>query len=219
MAQTVFCIQCGKEIPEDAMFCLHCGARQEVVPQIVQSPEPKETSTPPPPPPPLAIARPSPTPEQKRPKPWMIICIAAVGAIIIIGLLIVIPGIFPNGGSLPGIPATPTSIPVSTPTLQPGPTQTVPPGTEVQIQVNKNNANGEITFLFAGGPGQKVVRTIDVKVTREDVTVLSGTLKPVALEEVVLQGTRGGTDRVEVRVTYLSGNVYTIIDRQIGIRD
>lgn len=120
---------------------------------------------------------------------------------------------------LPGTPPTDTPTSVKPSSLEPGPTQTVPPGTDVQVQVNKNNSNGAITFLFSGGPGQKVVRSVDVKVTREDGTVLSETLKPVSLDEVILQGTRGGTDRVEVSVTYLSGNVYTIIDRQIGIRD
>lgn len=146
-----------------------------------------------------------------------------IGAVVVV--ILVAAGIYfiltesPTNIPLPG--ASPTATPTTeTPlSLEPGPTHTVPPGTEVQVQVNKNNSNGAITFLFSGGPGQKVVRSVDVKVIRGDGTVLSGTLKPVSLDEVVLQGTRGGTDRVEVSVTYLSGNVYTIIDRQIGIRD
>lgn len=117
---------------------------------------------------------------------------------------------------LPVVPAT-TVTPAGKvpPSLEPGPTATVPPGTEVYIQVSKDPTSGAITFLFSGGPGQKVVRSIDVNVIREDGSVLRGTLKPVINDEAVLQGTWGGTDRVQVMVTYLSGSSYTIVDRQL----
>ena len=219
MVKTVFCTQCGKEIPEEAKFCLSCGAPQEIPSKSEHPPEPERSQlTPPPPPPSFSITSPPPVQSTKKHVPW-----GMIGAVVVV--ILVAAGIYfiltesPTNIPLPG--ASPTATPTTeTPlSLEPGPTQTVPPGTEVQVQVNKNNSNGAITFLFSGGPGQKVVRSVDVKVIRGDGTVLSGTLKPVSLYEVVLQGTRGGTDRVEVSVTYLSGNVYTIIDRQIGIRD
>ncbi|MCQ8894561.1 MAG: hypothetical protein NQU46_08045 [Methanolinea sp.] len=137
----------------------------------------------------------------------------------IVGILFILNG-YPPDISLPvTVPPSDIILPESPPSLQPGPTQTVPPGTEVQVQVHKDPSNGEISFLFSGGPGQKVLRSIEVEVIRQDGTSLKGTLRPIILEEVILQGTRGGTDRVQVRVSYLSGSTYTIIDRQLGIRD
>lgn len=219
MVKTVFCTQCGKEIPEEAKFCLSCGASQEIPSKSEHPPEPEKRQLPPPPPPPSSsITSPSPVASTKKPVPW-----GMIGAVVVI--LLVAAGIYFILTAPPTSIPLPDTLPTATPTnenpssLESGPTQTVPAGTEVQVQVNKNNSNGAITFLFSGGPGQKVVRSIGIKVTRQDGTVLTGTLKPVSLDEVVLQGTRGGTDRVEVRVTYLSGNEYTIIDRSIGIRD
>lgn len=48
----MFCENCGKQIPDDAAFCTHCGAKQikkSTLPQdvsSVQSPQPTRSSTP-----------------------------------------------------------------------------------------------------------------------------------------------------------------------------
>ncbi|MDH7491189.1 MAG: zinc-ribbon domain-containing protein [Methanolinea sp.] len=227
MPQTVFCTQCGKEIPIDADFCPKCGAHQ-MIPGTPDSPEPRfppspQTPTPisPPPPSPFPSSvppHPPTVPSRKKAVFWI-----AIGAIVTIG--IIIAGIYlvlsgsPSPISLPIVPDTPPSKQVASEPLTPVPTETVPAGTEVVVQVSKNPSNGEITFIFSGGPGQKVVRSIETNVVTEKGLTYQGSLKPVILDEITLPGTRGGTDHVRVKVTYLSGNTYTIIDRSLGTRE
>jgi len=212
MAKTVFCTQCGKEIPESAKFCPECGATQ-VVSEATRTPRPEDLPPPPPSVPPAPEA-----PKKRSLVPWGIVGVVVVIVLVAIGIYTLISSGVPPI-QVPGITSTPTPIPGSTPDLQPGPTQEPPPGTEIVVRVTKNPITGEITFLFSGGPGQKVVREIEVRVTREDGTILSGRLMPVVLDEVVLRGTKGGTDRAEVMVTYYSGKTYKIVDRQIGGRE
>ncbi|MDH7510161.1 MAG: hypothetical protein QHH04_03855 [Methanolinea sp.] len=99
-----------------------------------------------------------------------------------------------------------------------GPTVTLPPGQNVEIQVNeKDPIYATITVIFAGGKGQVAVKDILVRVTTSDGKVTEQHLAPQKGSEVVFQGTRGD-DRLEVIVTLNTGASYTIIDRIIPYR-
>lgn len=99
-----------------------------------------------------------------------------------------------------------------------GPTVTLPPGQNVEIQVNeKDPIYATITVIFAGGKGQIAVKDILVRVTTSDGQVTEKHLAPQKGSEVVFQGTRGD-DRLEVIVTLNTGATYTIIDRIIPYR-
>ncbi len=146
--------------------------------------------------------------------------IAAVVIIIVIIAIILFSGMLSEESPTESINGgIPSPAPTQTFSLQPSPADTVPAGNEVAIQVSRDPYSGMITALFAGGPGQKVVRSIDITVMRQDGARLSGTIEPVLLSEVNLQGTRRGTDRVIVTVTYESGEGYKVVDRQFGFND
>ena len=99
--------------------------------------------------------------------------------------------------------------------IQPGPTQTIPPQEEISVSVEKAGTySTTIITHFNGGKGINFVSRLEVRVTRPDCSVVSGQLKPMVGETLELEGTQG-SDRVEVVVTMKSGNVYTIIDRQM----
>jgi len=101
---------------------------------------------------------------------------------------------------------------------QPGPTQTIPPGEAVSVSVEKAGTySTTIIAHFDGGKGINFVSKIEVRVTRPDGSVVNGLLKPMMGETLELEGTQG-SDRVEVVVTMKSGNVYTIIDRQMNYK-
>ena len=99
--------------------------------------------------------------------------------------------------------------------IQPGPTQTIPPQEEISVSVEKAGTySTTIITHFNGGKGINFVSRLEVRVTRPDCSVVSGQLKPMMGETLELEGTQG-SDRVEVVATMKSGNVYTIIDRQM----
>ncbi len=77
--------------------------------------------------------------------------------------------------------ATPTvsSTPVS---LTPGPTQTLPENWNIEIEVKSNgeSINPLIITTFRGGKGLNFIQRIDVKVTRSDGVVETGSItKPL----------------------------------------
>ncbi len=224
-----FCGKCGAPIPPDAQFCEECGEPVLVeAPSPPPQPKPAAVKAPPVPPSPSAKSpAPAKVPEPakdisgpKKPLPVAIIGIAAVVIIIVIAAIILFSGAFVQEtvtGITNGI--VPTTSPTQAVSLEPGPVGTVPAGNEIVVQVTRDPYSGVVNALFAGGPGQKTVRLIEVTVMRQDGTILSGTIKPVILSEVSLQGTRRGTDRVIVTVHYLSDEKYVILDRQFDMND
>lgn len=127
-------------------------------------------------------------------------------------------------------PATPTPVPTTeltaVPTTEvvattlagstmPGPTQTIPPNQAVSISVEKAGTySTTIVTSFDGGKGNNFVSRIDVKVTRPDGSVVTGSLQPIVGNTLELEGTNG-TDRVEVTVSMKDGKVYKVIDQQM----
>ena len=97
----------------------------------------------------------------------------------------------------------------------PGPTETMPANQAVTVSVEKGGTySTTIIASFDGGKGMAFVSRCDVKVTRPDGSVVTGTLQPTVGNTVELEGTNG-TDRAEVTVYMKSGSVYKIIDQQM----
>jgi hypothetical protein len=68
---------------------------------------------------------------------------------------------------------------------------------------------------FDGGKGLMYTSRLDVRVTHPDGTVVTGGIqKPKMGDTVELAGTNE-TDRVEVMVTMVSGDVYKVIDQLV----
>ncbi len=110
-----------------------------------------------------------------------------------------------------------TEVVATTPagSTEPGPTQTIPVNQEVSISVEKAGMySTTIITAFNGGKGLNFVSRIDVKVTRPDGSVVTGSLQPVVGSTLELEGTPG-TDRVEVTVFMKDGKVYKVIDQQM----
>jgi hypothetical protein len=109
------------------------------------------------------------------------------------------------------VPATPASH--RTASLVPGPTDRLPNDIAVTFQVDKDAINGKITVMLTGGQGRTVIRDCLVTVTHPDGTMVTGVISPnKKVNEITLEGTKG-TDRVEVLVTYYSGDQYKVIDQ------
>ena len=116
------------------------------------------------------------------------------------------------------LPATmPTMMPTTVPTTSadpflPLPTQIIPKNQEVFFQVQKDPITAEITVIFAGGPGINSISSGEVKVTREDGAVLTGSIKPSKGDtELTLEGSKG-SDRVEVIAKMYNGQTYRVYD-------
>ncbi|KUG19638.1 MAG: hypothetical protein KO206_08835 [Methanomicrobiaceae archaeon] len=109
---------------------------------------------------------------------------------------------------------TQSPTPAQTPTTGASPTQTLPPTRYVEVQINRDPLNTDITVFFRGGVGQEWVSSIDVTVTPEGGTPETASLEPRVGSQVTLPGSRG-TDRVEVVVTLRSGESYRIKDEML----
>ena len=100
-----------------------------------------------------------------------------------------------------------------------GPVQSLPPGKNVEVQVNdKDPVYATVTTIFAGGEGQIAVKSIEVILIRSDGQVQKGMLQPAKGAEVKQQGTRG-TDRVVVYVTLNTGDTYKVIDQPVLFKE
>ena len=137
-------------------------------------------------------------------------------------------------------PATPTATPTptaaattiaATPTasstvssLTPGPTQTLPETWNVEIEVKSNgeSINPLIITTVRGGKGLIFIQQIDVKVTRSDGVVETGTItKPLTVGKTIeLTGTTapGYRDRAEVWATTPQGERVKIFDAYVPFR-
>lgn len=133
-------------------------------------------------------------------------------------------------------PVTPTPTPVATtaaatPTasstsvsLTPGPTQTLPENWNVEIEVKSNgeSINPLIITTVRGGKGLNFIQQIDIKVTRSDGKVETGSItKPLSVGKTVeLASTTapGYRDRAEVWATTPQGDKVKIFDDYIPFR-
>jgi hypothetical protein len=124
--------------------------------------------------------------------------------------------------TIPPTAVATTALPTTTAggSIQPGPTQIMPSQTAVAVSVEKGGMySTTIVTTFDGGKGMIFVSRIDARVTHPDGSVVTGTMtKPVNGATLELAGTNG-TDRVEVTVTMMSGDVYKVIDQQMPYKN
>ncbi|PKL64190.1 MAG: hypothetical protein CVV32_09590 [Methanomicrobiales archaeon HGW-Methanomicrobiales-3] len=93
------------------------------------------------------------------------------------------------------------------------PTQVPPESYRIWLQAERDPITSMVTVLFNGGKGQRAVREVSVRLTRSDGQVLVQAFRPLVVGEgAELQGTKYA-DRLEVNVTYYTGETYTVIDR------
>ena len=103
-------------------------------------------------------------------------------------------------------PATLATTPVAVATL--------PPEQYVDISVTKERPDATIHVLYNGGKGEMFVQSIMVRVTLADGEVIEQYMndnarKPRRGDEIVIQGTRSGSDRVQVYLT-TAGQTYQV---------
>jgi hypothetical protein len=118
----------------------------------------------------------------------------------------------PTGSVLP-VSTTPAGA-----SLVPVPTDVLPDYHMVTVDVGEKDYLGIIPVTFQGGMGMNSVKKIDVKITRSDGTVQTAVVGTKKGDEVEMQGTRGSgsergqTDRVEVWVSFNTGQTYKVAD-------
>jgi hypothetical protein len=115
--------------------------------------------------------------------------------------------------------ATTTAPSASTVVSTPQAVETLPPGQEVDIQVEKQRPDASIHLVFNGGKGENYVQDIMMRVTRSDGTVEeqyvnNGARMPRRYDELVMEGTRG-VDQVAVFITS-AGKTYMIVDQPLA---
>ena len=153
-------------------------------------------------------------------KPTIFIPLFLVAAILAAGCIgtqttPVKTAVVPTTPETPAIPTTVVPTATAGGSTQPGPTQTVPASQEISISAEKAGTySTTIITSFNGGKGLNFVSRIDVKVTRPDGSVVTGSLQPIVGSTSELEGTNG-TDRLEVTVYMKDGKVYKVIDQQM----
>jgi hypothetical protein len=159
-----------------------------------------------------------------------VVLIAIIAAVYFIGL----PILSGSGGGahinqtaagttpVPTIAGTilPTRVMTTPPdslSLVPLPTQLIPGGQNLHFEVQKNPVTARISVIFAGSAGEGSIKSADVRVTRPDRTVETGTIEPLkGVNEISLQGTNA-TDRVEI-IAQMSGGVsYRVYDALVAL--
>ena len=95
-----------------------------------------------------------------------------------------------------------------------GPVTNPPNDLRVFVNIDKDSISKTIVITFRGGSGQNIVKKIDALVMRSDGSFYESTLDPHVGASVIVDGTNG-TDRVQVVVTYLNGEIYKIIDAEL----
>lgn len=116
---------------------------------------------------------------------------------------------------------TPTLTPtVPTPDLSPGPIDTIPYDYRVFVEVSRGTQsfNPVIRVEFRGGPGMRLVSSVDTEVIRADGTIGTATLTTPAIGEYMeIPGTTE-TDRVIVYARMMNGERYRIYDQVLEFR-
>jgi hypothetical protein len=183
------------------------------------SPQPPSQNAPEPP------QRPGPSPAVRE----VLYRAVALGLVMMIGIVAVLfaafylgSGLLPasTAGSVPAPAPLPTgtaAVPITVSLLLPtSSVEFLPKGSEVFVTIEPKSPGGVVAVRFDGGPGKSLVREVEVRLTGYDGSVSTGSLNPQLLSpQIFLQGTRG-TDRIEVFVTFNSGKVYKIIDKQVS---
>ncbi|MHB8163809.1 MAG: hypothetical protein ACYDDV_05585 [Methanoregula sp.] len=110
--------------------------------------------------------------------------------------------------SAPVIIATPSAVPTTEPI------QIMPNGREVNLLLTKDRPTSEIHLQYQGGPGERLVNSIIMRVYNTEGTyteyVMSDGKKPIPGDEIVTPGTKG-TDRCEVFVIS-AGTRFKVMD-------
>lgn len=194
---------------------------------------PPGTSLPRPKPDPLPDPGPVPARPVRLPKRTLIL--AAAGFICLIvslavlfwgagcGNNLVLPGPSPAAAPPPVTITHDTALVTETPgsadaaillhPLVPGPVQVPPESLRIWLQADRDPITHIVTVIYNGGKGERAVRDVTVRLTRSDGTMLQETFRPRTTGEgVEMQGTKYA-DRLEVIVTYNSGEAMTVIDR------
>lgn len=240
MTDDLYCMECGSKLDPVTGKCPKCEPgipgisesgvgkestekdqyppreAKEVV-RIKSSAETKpETSPTPPAAPPTP---PYPVPEPSKPKKKSSVVKIIVGIFLaIVFILIILMAIgFLFGPVSNNSPDEGEAGSVAN-TQFPSPTDTFAPGTEVYAQVEKDPITDGVRVTFSGGPGQRVLKELQVTLSRSDGQVLTGIIPPRQQESVTLQGT-SGDDRVEVFAVYYSGSSYRIYDQILKERN
>lgn len=115
----------------------------------------------------------------------------------------------------------PTTAPVTVTTPTPAPTteriRVLPPEQQVNLVLTKDRPTSEIHLLYQGGPGDLLVTRVIMRVYSSETVyeeyIMSNGKKPLAGDEIVAPGTRGG-DRCEVFVIS-SGTRYKVMDEPV----
>ena len=120
--------------------------------------------------------------------------------------------------------ATPAPVTTTLVSLTPGPTQTLLDAWSIEIQVASNGeaVDPQITVSCMGGKGLNVIPQLDVKVTRSDGVVETGSIKKplykgssVSLRSTTAPGYR---DRTEVWAYTPQGDKVKIFDAYVPFR-
>lgn len=150
--------------------------------------------------------------------------IAILAAVYFIGLPLFAgtggPGAGPAPTPGPAVTVTPETPPVIIPDPAPGalvtrPTETVP-DQKYYFSVKKNPVTYRITVIFIGSASPGTITGADVKVTRSDGLIGTGTILPLkGVSEIFLNGS-DGADRVEITAKMASGKTYRVYDALVS---
>ena len=123
----------------------------------------------------------------------------------------------PESGSVLPI-LTKTPAPVSGP-LDPRPTQVIPTDQTFKFLVQKNRVDASISVIFTGSAGINGISNADVKVSRPDGTVSTGSILPLkGMNEVTLDGSKEA-DRVEIIARMPDGSTYRVYDALVPFEE
>jgi hypothetical protein len=120
----------------------------------------------------------------------------------------------------------PTPVPTTPLSLTPGPTQTLPEiwSLDVQVQGNGEAIDPQIITTIRGGKGINFILNVDVRVTRADGQVETGSIPRQATYRVgdnislPVTSQMGNVNRVEVWATTPQGDKVKIFDDYVPFR-
>lgn len=136
----------------------------------------------------------------------------------------------PAATPVPTVETTPeTTVATAEPTIvssTPGPTQTLPDMWSLDVQVNGNNygPDPQIIATIRGGKGLNFILAVDVRVTRADGQVVTGsiprqgTYRVGDMVSLPVTNDMGNVNRVEVWATDPQGEKVKIVDKYVPYR-
>jgi hypothetical protein len=114
------------------------------------------------------------------------------------------------------VPATTTPVAEVTTTFES--VVALPSNLMVDLELTKDRPTGEITLLYNGGSGEQLIQSVRMRVTLPDGTVTDQLMNNGGQlyrgSQLVIQGTRSGSDHCEVWVT-TAGKVYKTVDQNV----